>query len=264
MISILRISGLVLLGVIFCGAALSDDDSLSIGQAFHWMTGFDESGFRGEPTFGEKIPVYKTYRKAKRISLPAPSASTASVEEAIRERRSHRYFLDEPMSLTQLSAVLLAANGITGKGTVDLRAAPSGGALYPVDLYAVVHDIDGLQPGLYHFQVSDSSLELLRSGDFADKIHVAANEQDAIGGSPVTLIMAARFDRSTQKYADRGYRYTYIEAGAICENIYLVATALGLGTVAVGSFNDAEVNAFLEVDGLHEAALLLMPVGHPR
>lgn len=264
MISTSRISRLVLLAVFICTPALNAEDSLSIGQTFHWLTGFDESGFRGEPTFGEKLPVYKTYPEAKRISLPAPSRGTASVEEAIRDRRSHRYFLDEPMSLAQLSAVLLAGNGITARGTVDLRAAPSGGALYPVDLYAVVHNIDGLQPGLYHFQVSDSSLELVQSGDFADKMHVAANEQDAVGRSPVTLIMAARFDRSTQKYADRGYRYTYIEAGAICENIYLEATALGLGTVAVGSFNDAEVNAFLGVDGLREAALLLMPVGRPR
>jgi len=85
-----------------------------------------------------------------------------------------------------------------------------------------------------------------------------------VGASPVTIILTARFDRTTRKYADRGYRYAYIEVGAICENIYLQAQSLDLGTAAVGAFNDASLNDFLDIDGRSEAAILIMPVGVPR
>ena len=127
----------------------------------------------------------------------------------------------------------------------------------------VVSGVESLEKGLYHFQVSDSSLELVEAGDFDQRVHVASNEQSAVGDSPVTIIMSARFDRSTAKYSDRGYRYTYMEAGCICQNIYLQATALGMGTVAVGAFNDDALNRLLGIDGRSEAALLMMPVGYP-
>jgi SagB-type dehydrogenase family enzyme len=80
---------------------------------------------------------------------------------------------------------------------------------------------------------------------------------------PATLIITARFDRTTWKYADRGYRYVYIEAGAVCQNVYLQAGSLGVGTCAVGAFNDDALSALLEIDGISEAPLLVMPLGIP-
>ncbi len=256
-----------LLGVVLVNPAKAEgEDSMSIGQRFHYETGFSEKGYKGERiSWGEKVPLYKRYGGVPKVKLPEADFEGMSVEQAIGERRSERDFTDQSISLEMLGQVLLSADGITYSGAgYDFRAAPSGGALYPIEVYVIAGNVDSLADGLYHFQVSDSSLELIRKGDFRESAHKAANEQDAVGSSPVTIILTARFDRSTVKYADRGYRYIYIEAGAISENVYLQATSLGLGTVVVGAFNDDVLNGLLGIDGVNEAALLLMPLGFPR
>ena len=208
------------------------------------------------------MPLYKEYPGAKKIKLPRPSFAGAPVETVIRERKSVRSFSDRTVSLEHLAQLLLSADGLTHNlGSYALRAAPSGGALYPVELYVIVTNIEQLDMGLYHLQVADSSRELVKAGHFNRQIHRAANEQSAVGSSPLTVILTSRFDRSTRKYADRGYRYIYMEAGAICENVYLQAGSLGMGTVAVGAFNDRWLNELLEIDGVKEAALLIMPTG---
>ena len=239
---------------------------MSIGQKFHHETSFGDKGYKGKDIgWGGQVPLYKEYESASKVKLPSPDFEGLSVEEAVRKRRSERHFADKAMSLEQLAQVLLSAGGITySSNGWDFRAAPSGGALYPIEIYVIALNVDTLSDGLYHFQVSDNSLELIKEGDFGRQIHRAANEQEAVGSSPVTLILTARFDRSTVKYGDRGYRYIYIEVGAICENIYLEATSLGLGTVAVGAFHDDGLNRLLEIDGADEAALLVMPLGIPR
>ncbi|MFZ5980031.1 MAG: SagB/ThcOx family dehydrogenase [Candidatus Zixiibacteriota bacterium] len=253
--------------LVFWASTAVPADSLSIGQIFHRETSFNIDGvFNGKNiAWGKQIPPFKFYPEAKKIELPESSFSGLTVEEAIVRRKSDRSFTDRPLTTAELAQILLSADGITHthiSGAFSMRTAPSGGALYPIELYVIVNKVDSLENGLYHFQVSNNSLELLKSGDFSGQIHEAANNQDAVGKSPITVILTARFERSTIKYADRGYRYVYMEAGAICENIYLQATSLKLGTVAVGAFNDERLNNFLEIDGLNEAALLIMPVGH--
>ncbi len=247
-----------------CGQA-QEPQTLSIGQLFHHETSFGDAGFKGKNIgWGQAAPLYKKYDKAQKVELPKPSFAGLSVEKAIQKRKSVRSFMESPMNLEQLARILLSANGITQqRGGIARRATPSGGALYPLDLYVIATNVDELTNGLYHFQVSDSSLELVKEGDFSIQIFEAANEQRAVGASPITIILTARFGRITQKYADRGYRYAYIEAGAACQNIYLQATSLDMGTVAVGAFNDDSLNELLGIDGLHEAALLIMPVGYP-
>lgn len=258
---------IALLGVVLAAPVEAEqEDSMSIGQRFHYETSFGDKGYEGKNIgWGKSVPLYKKYEGAPKVKLPTAAFEGMSVENAIRERRSERYFADRPLSLKQLAQILLSADGVTySGGGYDFRAAPSGGALYPIEIYVIACNVDALADGLYHFQVSDNSLELVKEGDLGKQIHKAANEQDGVGLSPVTLILTARFDRSTVKYADRGYRYIYIEAGAICENIYLQATSLGMGTVAVGAFNDDAVNRLLGVDGIDEATLLIMPVGFPK
>lgn len=241
------------------------DDPQSIGRQFHYETSYGDEGAKTKtPHWGEPVPLYKEYPGAARIKLPDPLNSGATIEKAINLRQSLRSFSDQALSLAQVSRILLTADGIThSRGSYQMRSAPSGGALYPVDIYIVASNIESLADGLYHFQVSDSSLELVSEGQYAEEVHVASNDQSAVGSSPLTIVMAARFDRSTVKYSDRGYRYTYMEAGCICQNIYLQAAALGLGTVAVGAFNDDALNRLLGIDGVREAALMIMPVGYP-
>ncbi len=247
-------------------ADAEEEKKMSIGKRFHYETSFNERGYVGkEVGWGKQVPLYKTYPDAKKIPLPTPDFAGKCVEEIIRSRKSIRSFADSSLTLLHLSQLLLSADGITHSvGDWRMRAAPSGGALYPIETYVAVSKVEGLEPGLYHFQVSDSSLELIKEGDLNRALHKASGEQDAVGYSPITVVLTARFDRCTAKYGDRGYRYIYLEAGAICENIYLQATSLEMGTVAVGAFNDELLNKLLGIDGEDEAALLIMPVGYPR
>lgn len=251
----------------FCTAAAQNKPT-SIGEKFHYDTGFDEYGAVSDNLkFGDSLPLYKTYPNCAKILLPHVEFDGLSLETAIQLRQSIRSFKDSSISLPDLSLLFRAACGIMRHSPDEMnsrRSVPSGGALYPLEIYVVTENVDDLDAGLYHYQVSDHSLEKIRDGSLSDEIHAAANGQACVGHSPATIILTARFARSTHKYADRGYRYTYIEAGAACQNIYLQATSLELGTVAVGAFNDVALNDLLRIDGRDEAALLIMPVGWPR
>ena len=238
-------------------------EKMTIGPQFHQQTSFGKDGFKAkEVGWGRSVPLYKEYKETTKLRLPPPDFEGKCLEKVIRERRSRRHFGRQPMNLKELAQVLLSANGITSNNETSHRAAPSAGALYPIEIYVAAHNIESIEDGLYHFQVADSTLELVKPGEFGDSLHLYANQQSVVGSSPCTIVLTARFDRSTVKYADRGYRYAYMEAGAICQNIYLQATSLDMGTCAVGAFNDDALNALLEIDGTSEAALLLMPLGH--
>jgi len=240
-------------------------DAMSIGPRFQHETSYGIEGLKTTAvTWGKNLPLYRQYPDATQIKLPAPGNTGVGIETAIDRRRSVRAFVKQALALTDLSRVLLTAAGVTHtRGGFVHRTYPSAGALYPLDLFVFASQVDSLAPGLYYFHPGDSSLVQIRSGEFGAELHDAANGQEAVGASPVTLVIAARFDRTTQKYADRGYRYAYIEAGAVCQNIYLQATASGLGAVAVGAFNDDAMNALLDLDGVHEAAMLMLPLGVP-
>ncbi len=217
------------------------------------------------PTEAEETAMYKTYKNAPKTSLPAPTAGNMILEPAIRARRSVRSFADKPLKLAQVSQLLLSAYGITQRrGDEDHRSVPSAGAMFPLDLYLLAHHVDSLAPGLYHFQVLDSTLELIKTGDFSEQIHEASNGQSTVGASPATLIITATYGRITPRYSDRGYQYTHMEVGAVCQNVYLQATSLGLGTCAVGAFDDDAVSRLLELGRRREIPMLVMPVGVPR
>jgi len=257
---------LALVAAVVATAWAVAEDTPSIGRRFHHETSYSDEGFKAkQPFWGEALPLYKGYDGASKTKLLPPAPSDATLTDAVNRRKSVRSFSDQPMSLSVLSRLLLTADGIThARSGFAMRSAPSGGALYPIDIYVIASNVESLPNGLYHFQVSDSSLEQVMAGEYEEQVHIASNEQSAVGSSPVTFILTARFERSTVKYSDRGYRYTYMEAGSICQNIYLQATALGLGTVAVGAFNDDALNELLGIEGTREAALMIMPVGYPR
>jgi SagB-type dehydrogenase family enzyme len=237
-----------------------------IGEHFHGETALSWSGALGDifRTKPKKPPQYKMYRKSKRIKLPVPKHRGILLEEAIQKRRSVRKYSSEKMNINQLSQLLFAAQGITGKMYGHpLRAAPSAGALYPFEVYLVVNNVDGLSRGIYHFAVLRHELELVRAGDFREDITSAGLKQEMLGESDVTFVLSAIFDRIRHKYGERGYRYVYMEAGHISQNISLQAVSLGLGSVGVGAFLDTKVNQLIGVDGKKEAAIYLHAVGTP-
>jgi SagB-type dehydrogenase family enzyme len=248
----------------FLGPGAGRSKASSIGYQFHRDTSLGWSAivkdlFQTKP---ERPPQYKTYRNTPVIKLPEPDHQGMTVEEAIRKRRSIRNYSREKMSLSQVSQLLFAAQGVTGKiYDIPLRTAPSAGALYPFEIYLVVNNVQDLSQGIYHFNVLSHALELIKPGDFRSQVTEAGLQQDMLGKADVTFILSAIFDRVRHKYGERGVRYVYMEAGHISQNISLQAVSLGLGSVGVGAFYDKKVNTLIGVDGRQEAVIYLHAVG---
>jgi SagB-type dehydrogenase family enzyme len=232
-----------------------------VGQFYHrWSM----PGYSLSPAAGLTSVVAgagKTYGDVEPIALPDPHGYRGlSLEEAIQTRRSIREYTAGSLSLEQLSRLLHAAGGITAPAN-GYRAAPSAGALYPIETYVVVNDVSDMQPGLYHHSVADHSLERLRAGDLRTEIVVAGIGQEMLGQAQVCFVLSAVFQRTRWKYRERTYRYVMLEAGHIGQNLYLAATSLGLGACAIGAFLDEELNRLLGADGEEEAAVYLLSVG---
>ena len=196
------------------------------------------------------------------LELPEPRLDgDVSLEASIRERRSVRDFSNRPLSLADVGQLLWAAQGITSRD--GGRAAPSAGALYPLELYLVAGNIESLPAGLYRYLPRGHRLQHVADGDLRDALGQAALGQAWVRRAPAVLVIAAVYERSARKYGQRARRYTRIETGHAAQNVYLQAVALEVGTVIVGAFDDAEVQQVLDLPGDH-APLALMPVGHPR
>jgi SagB-type dehydrogenase family enzyme len=217
----------------------------------------------GGLSFGQETNnTYKTYPGAKMIKLPQPNFQGIPVEEAIKKRRSVRSYSKKALTLPQLSQLLFSAQGITGSVSgFGLRAAPSAGALYPIEVYLVVNNVEALSRGIYHYNVQKHAVELLKEGDFRKEIINAGLWQDTLGEAQVTFVLSAVFERTQRKYKDRSLRYIYMEAGHISQNISLQAVSLGLGSVCVGAFYDEQVNRLIGLDGTAESAIYLQAVG---
>ena len=196
------------------------------------------------------------------VNLPSPSLDgEMSVERAIADRRSVRSYGGEPLPLARLSQLLWAAQGITHEGR--FRAAPSAGATYPLELFAVAGNMQGLEPGVYRYDVRSHSLELHLAGDQRRRLADAAVKQEFIAYAPLDILICAVFERTTHYYGERGTRYVHLDAGHAAENISLQAVALGLGTIAVGAFDDGQVSTVMSL-GDEVEPLYIMPVGVPR
>ena len=193
------------------------------------------------------------------VKLPEPRPSgEMSVEEALAARRSVRSYQDEALSLTELAQLLWAAQGITAHW--GGRTAPSAGATYPLEVYAVVGEVTGLEAGVFHYRPDGHLFVRRTAGDLRGELASAALGQEWVREAPVSLVIAARYERTTGRYGERGVRYVHIEVGHAGQDIYLQAEALGLGTVIVGAFDDQDVKTLL---GIEEEPLAIMPVGRP-
>lgn len=196
------------------------------------------------------------------IYLPPPSQKgEVSLEEAISGRRSIREFTSEPVSQSQLSQILWAAQGITDRQRKH-RTTPSAGATYPLEIFVVCgqDSIEGMDEGIYHYIIADHCLTLLHKGDVRSDLAGAALNQEFICEAPLDIVLCALYQRTTFSYGSRGERYVQIEVGHAGQNIYLQATTLGLATVAIGAFNDEQVREVMQLDRQYNP-LYIMPVG---
>jgi len=215
--------------------------------------------------WGGRPSQYKTYADVERVTLPdpyprSPGSQGLSLEETIETRRSVRDYSGKSLAPEELSRLLHAAQGIT-EPRWGFRAAPSAGALYPIELYVTVHDVAGLEPGLYHYAVREHGLELLQLGDLRAAVMRAGLWQDFLGEANACFVLSAIFQRTRWRYRERTYRYILLEAGHVGQNLYLAATGMGLGACAVGAFLDDELNDLLGLDGQEETALYIISVG---
>jgi SagB-type dehydrogenase family enzyme len=198
------------------------------------------------------------------IALPAASTDGGiSVEKALATRRSQRNLAGDALTLRQLAQLLWAGQGVTAttqNPPRSLRTAPSAGATYPMELYAVVGAVEGLDAGVYRYVPAAHALALVSKGDVRAALFEAASRQAAVQAAPVTLVLAAVVARTAARYGERAERYVAIEVGGVGENIYLQAESLGLGTVYMGAYRDDAVKAILGLPA-DQAVYGLLPVG---
>ena len=187
-----------------------------------------------------------------------------SLEEAIAKRRSVRRYTAEPLSLTYLSQILWAAQGVTDTA-IQLRAAPSAGALYPLEIYVLigVNGVEGLEEGLYHYNVDSHSLERQKTEDLKVQLSFAALDQEFIYHAALDIVICALYERTAWKYGGRAERYVHMEAGHAGQNICLQATALGLGAVPIGAFDDDQVRTIIGA-AKEIRPLYIIPIGKPK
>lgn len=245
-----------------------DDDDVDLsgrdlGRLYHRWSSFGKTVFPGSGVeWGSRPAQYKAYPEAPSVTLPDPVwGGEMSVGEAIGTRRSVRRYEDGSLSMEEVSRLLHAMQGITDQGRA-FRAAPSAGALYPIEVYAVINHVDGLKQGVYHYAVREHELERLKAGDFSQQAMAAGAMQTFIGEAQACIVLTAIFQRLRWKYRERSYRYALLEAGHIAQNLYLAATSLGLGCCAVGAFRDGTLDDLVgigEEEG--EVSLYLLPVG---
>jgi SagB-type dehydrogenase family enzyme len=204
----------------------------------------------------------------ERTPLPAPAALDQPLREVIRRRRSRRTFTDEPIAFTDLAALLDAGYGVTGaidaeesRPSLPIRAVPSAGALYPLEVYVAVLRVADIEPGLYHFDPLRPGLEVVRAELTALDLTALSTYPEIVGGCAALLVLAAIFGRMRFKYGLRGYRFALLEAGHVGQNVVLAATALGLAAVPLGGFYDRMTDDFLGLDGVNESSVYTIALG---
>jgi SagB-type dehydrogenase family enzyme len=208
---------------------------------------------------------YKTYPDRPRTPLPSPQPTSVALDQVLRSRRSVRGFQAEPLSLEDLSYLLWAATGIARREEgYEFRTAPSAGALYPIETYVAVNNVTGILPGIYHYAIEEHALEQVRKGGLGNEVARAALDQEMCAQAPAVFLWTALFERCRWKYDERAYRYVYLDAGHIAQNLALAAVSLKLGSCQVAAAFDDEINELLGVDGEEESVLYLSIVGRPK
>jgi len=239
-----------------------------IGKEFMEKTKFQHLG-RSDQSLGCPSPPLELGYSGKDtlIDLPDPesvSVDDIAVREAIEKRTSVRNYSREPISLEELSFLLWCTQGIKQVigDEATFRTVPSAGARHALETYILANNVDGLETGVYRFlPIEHKLVEISTETNIADKITAACLGQGFIKSSAVTFIWTAVAYRMTYRYGQRGYRYLHLDAGHVCQNLYLGAECIGCGVCASGAFVDDDLNPLLGVDGEGEFVIFVAAVG---
>ncbi len=214
-------------------------------------------------------PVEKPYDpQAQRIPLPAPEEWTGigsiDLRQAIAGRKSQRKYRDEPLSLDELAFLLWATQGVRGRpGTVSVhRTVPSAGCRHALETYLAVFNVAGLEQGIYRYLPLEHELLVESQGEnLRDRVATAALGQDFCGQGAVTFIWTAIPYRMEWRYGMVAHKVIAIDAGHVCQNLYLACAAVGAGTCAIAAYHQPAMDELLRVDGKEEFVIYLAPVG---
>jgi SagB-type dehydrogenase family enzyme len=212
-----------------------------------------------------KPSTYKIYSDPLEvIELPKPNLEkNIDFWKVIVNRHSTRKFSSIPLKSIELSNLLFGMSGITREyPKFQFRTVPSAGGLYPIEIYPIINNVEKYEQGIYHYNIKDHKLEVIKKGDFRVEIMNACLDQKIAHNAAINFVWTAFLPRSKWKYLQRAYRYIYLDCGHIGQNFYLVAEALGLGACTIGAVYDEELNSLLEIDGIKETSIYVGVVGN--
>jgi len=239
-----------------------------IGDLYHQETKYRREAMpQGGLHWVHQPSPYKEYPCAlKNFPLQTPEQKGGRpLWEVIVKRRSNREFSNRSISFSEFSQLIWATQGVTSREWgFEFRTTPSAGALYPIETYIIANRVEEIPSGLYHYNVKEAKLVLMKEAQLGSAICRAGLGQEMLEEAACVFIWTAIVERSKWKYRERAYRYIYMDAGHIGQNLYLAATALGLGCCTVGAFFDEEVDRLIGVDGREEISIYLGAVGRPR
>jgi SagB-type dehydrogenase family enzyme len=204
---------------------------------------------------------------AEPVALPPPDSGNRLCELLLK-RRSCRKFAAKPLPLTALGTLLRGAYGLTNTTILPSgfrfhsRSTPSAGGLYPLELYLITRQVEGIANAVHHYEVATSLLRPVKNEPAPEELVRLLLAQQFLENANVIILLSAVFRRTLSKYGSRGYRYILFEAGHVAQSLCLLAAELGLGSLCVGGFWDSRINRFLGLDGTHEAVVYGVGIGH--
>ncbi len=215
-------------------------------------------------------PLEKPYPKdgtlVSLVQIDNISLGSITLTEAITQRQSHRKFTDDALTLEELSFLLWSTQGVKSVDENNVwtkRTVPSGGARHPFETYLVMNRVGAIESGVYRYLPIEHKLLLVARGDqqLPDRVSTACYGQTFIGKSAVVFVWATIPYRTEWRYSIVGYKDILIEAGHICQNLYLACEAIGAGTCAIAAYDQKAMDALIGVDGEDEFTIYLAPVG---
>jgi len=239
-----------------------------LGKNFIEQTKYQNMGLTPQKQ-GEPYPVYSQPPSGKFpiINLPKPDKVTINgvdLRSTMEQRISVRRYSEDALSLDELSYLLWLTQGIKSilPNTLTMRTVPSAGARHPFETWLSINRVETLIPGLYHFEASSHELEQVRLGaEFNQQLTQAILNQQQIATSAVTFIWVAHPYRTSWRYGSRAYRYIYLDAGHVCQNLHLAAESIGCGVCAIAAYDDDAVNQLLELDGEEQFVIYIASLG---
>jgi len=247
------------------------NEDIKYALKYHEETKHSEFSIRSSSHYldwDDKPKAFKFYSKIPSMALPVdfptPDQNVVTMIDTVQVSRSVSANTDIDIKL--LSSLLFFSSGITRQikfphGKYLMRAAPATGALYPIEVYIVSKNINGLRAGIYHFCPGQFTLTKLREGDYRLLLAEAAGDNDQIKNSPFTIILTSIAWRNAWKYQARSYRHWFWDSGVIAANLIATTMSFGLDTKLILGFVDKVVNDMLCLDEGKEASVVLAPIG---